>query len=262
MSELPVRPTKRALDDLGLAFPVLEQRLHRLAHPVVAHAQRIPAQVAAGGAERVASLGDRVWFKVKTGRHRAAVHRLDPAYEHQPEIVTEGAWWWLGAAGTRKGDSDADDFYTRLAAECGRAGRGTGRSSSAHLLPRSVDVRRLRAELAVQVVARVRDLVCDLIARSLCDGKVWSAQMEKYEISALVRAQAGDAYLAIVAEGFIDDRILAVILDAVPGVDPDDWQTEPDGALGIQPGFGQIIRSAIIPPEYQAKIVDQYGSPD
>jgi hypothetical protein len=259
MSELPVRPTKSALDDLGLTFPVLEQRLHRIAHPVVARAQRVPAEVAAGGAERIAVLTDRVWFKVKTGPYRAAVHRLDHAHGHRAEIAAENAWWWLGAAGTRKADSSTDDFYARLGTECRRAGRGTGGTSSAHLLPHEVDIRRLQAELAVQVVVRVRDLVCDLVARSLRDGKVWSAQMESYEISALVRARDGDAYIAIVAEGFIDDRILAVIFNAVPGVDASDWQTEPGGALGIQPGFGQIVRSAIIGPEHQAKIADRYG---
>ena len=31
--------------------------------------------------------------------------------------------------------------------------------------------------------------------------------------------------------------------------------------MGIHPGFGQIVYSAIIPPEYQSKIVDQYGAP-
>lgn len=29
--------------------------------------------------------------------------------------------------------------------------------------------------------------------------------------------------------------------------------------MGIQPGFGQIVRSATISPEWQSKIVDQYG---
>jgi hypothetical protein len=48
-------------------------------------------------------------------------------------------------------------------------------------------------------------------------------------------------------------------LRLVPGLDSADWLEEPGGAMGIQPGFGQIVRSAIIPPEYQAKIVDQYG---
>lgn len=80
-------------------------------------------------------------------------------------------------------------------------------------------------------------------------------------ISVLVRARDGDAYIAIVAEGFIDPDFLAVILRSVPGVEASDWLAEPGGAMGIHPGFGQIVYSAIIPPEYQSKIVDQYGAP-
>ncbi|WP_203899446.1 hypothetical protein [Virgisporangium aliadipatigenens] len=75
----------------------------------------------------------------------------------------------------------------------------------------------------------------------------------------LVRARDGDAYIAVVAEGFIDPEFLAVVLNCVPGVAAADWLPEPGGVMGIEPGFGQIVHSAIISPEYQAKIVDQYG---
>jgi hypothetical protein len=75
----------------------------------------------------------------------------------------------------------------------------------------------------------------------------------------LVRARDGEAHIAIVAEAFIDPNFLAVILRSVPGVDSADWLEEPGGAMGIQPGFGQVVRSAIIPPERQSEIVDRYG---
>ena len=39
-------------------------------------AQAVPEQRDAGGAERVVALTDRVWFKVKTSDHRAAVTEL------------------------------------------------------------------------------------------------------------------------------------------------------------------------------------------
>ena len=219
----------------------------------------MPLEVAAQGAERVVSIADRVWFKVKTGQHRAAVHRLDPANEHRIAISTASAWWWIGAGGTQKADSGNDDFYAQLEAECRRAGKGTGRVSSLHLLPKDVDVRRLQAELATQVVVGIRDIVCRMVANSIRDGNTWSARLQRHEISVLVRARDGEAYIAIVAAGFIDPNFLAVILRSVPGVDSADWLEEPGGAMGIQPGFGQVVRSAIIPPEYQAKIVDQYG---
>jgi hypothetical protein len=134
----PVRPTRRCLDDLGVAFPPLEQHLQAIDHPVVARAQQVPLEVAARGAERIVSIDDLVWFKVKTGQHRAAVHRLDPADEHRATVSAGSAWWWIGAAGTRKADSGSDDFYARLTAECKRAGRGSGRVSSRHLLPADV----------------------------------------------------------------------------------------------------------------------------
>ena len=171
-------------------------------------AQQVPLEVAARGAERIASIDDRVWFKVKTGRHRAAVHQLDPANEHHNAISAGSAWWWIGAAGTRKADG-SDDFYAQLEAECKRAGKGSGRVSSQHLLPTDVDLRRLQAELAVRVVIGIRDIVCRLAANSIRDGKAWSARLQRHEISVLVRARDGEAYIAVVAEAFIDPIVRA-----------------------------------------------------
>jgi hypothetical protein len=254
----PVRPTKRCLDDLGVSFPPLEQQLDVMDHPVVIRAQRVPLEVAARGAERVVAINDLVWLKVKTGPHRAVVHKL--AAGSPPAVMSAGAaWWWIGAAGVRKSDSGSDDFYARLEAECRRAGKGTGQVSSRHLLPADVDLKRLRAELATQVVIGVRDVVCRLVANSIRSGGAWSARLQGHEISVLVRARDGEAYIAVAAERYIDVDFLAVILRSVPGVHSADWLEEPGGAMGVQPGFGQVVRSAIIPPEYQSKIVDQYG---
>jgi hypothetical protein len=254
----PVRPTRRALDDLGLKFPHLERQLHRLDHPVVVRAQKIPAEVSAQGAERVVAIDDLVWFKVKTGVHRAAVHKLDSATERRPEIRDGNAWWWLGAAGTRKADSGTDDFYSRLTLECEREGKGTGRVSSVHLLPGEWDAKRLHAELAAQFTLGIKDLVGRIAANSIRDGRMWSATIQKYKISVSVRAPGGDAYIAVIAEGFVDPQFLAVVLASVPGVNSDDWLPEPEGALGIKPGFGKIIFSAIVLPERQAEIVVKY----
>lgn len=74
-----VRPTKKCLSDIGLTFPVLTRALSDLDHPVVRKSQSVPDEVAAGGAERILSLTDRVWFKAKVQSFRAAVTRLNDA---------------------------------------------------------------------------------------------------------------------------------------------------------------------------------------
>jgi hypothetical protein len=72
----------------------------------------------------------------------------------------------------------------------------------------------------------------------------------------VVRASdPSEAYLAITAEGFPDPRVIAVILDAVPGMGADDWLPEPGGAAGITPSAGQIIWPTIIPPDSQARML-------
>lgn len=252
-----VRPTKRCLDDLGLRFPSVEQSLDTLDHPVVAKAQQVPAEVAAHGAERVLLARDRVWFKVKIGMGRAVVTELDRVTEERAEFVESGAWWWIGAAGRRKQDSSTD-FYTDLAAECTRAGKGTGAASSAHLLPADIDIRRLAGELVYRSVLGIRTVVRGLIARSIRNGEVWTATLSSHTISARVQAREGEAYLAIGAEGFFDPRILAVILAAVPGVAPDDWIPEPKGVFGLEPRLGEIVYSTLIPPDAQRAILDEF----
>jgi hypothetical protein len=119
-----VRPTKRCLDDLGVAFPPYTESLSGLSHPLVRRAQSLPEEVAAGGAERIRSLGDRVWFKCKTSVYRGAVtHLTPPELESQP-LPSEAAWW-VGAAGTRQ-EGSGSDFYAQIGAEATRRGRGTG----------------------------------------------------------------------------------------------------------------------------------------
>lgn len=74
-----VRPTRRCLDDLGVAVPHLTEPLHDVDHPLVKKSQNLPKQNAAGGAERIISLTDRIWLKVKTGRWRGAATCLTKA---------------------------------------------------------------------------------------------------------------------------------------------------------------------------------------
>ncbi|MFF0230414.1 hypothetical protein [Micromonospora sp. NPDC005254] len=257
----PVRPTKRCLDDLNLGFPPLEQALDQLGNPLIVKAQLVPEEVAAGSAERILAIRDRVWFKAKVQSLRGAVTKLDPTGDYGLEIAEASAWWWIGAAGWRQEDSRRD-FYRSLAAEVERAGRGSGSGSSEHLLPRDVDVRRLRAEVAVQVTLVIKKIVRKAIAASMKTGKVCTATFSHHRVSALVRARDGEAYLAVTAEGFVDPRLLAVILGAVPHVSGSDWLPEPEGVFGIRPEPGQIIYSAIISANSQAEIMDELSDDD
>lgn len=76
-----VRPTLRCLsDDLAIApLPTLDVRLEDLDHELIRKAQQSPELDAAGGSERIESVDDRTWLKVKTGQWRGAV--LPPAWQ-------------------------------------------------------------------------------------------------------------------------------------------------------------------------------------
>ena len=217
--------------------------------------QKTPDEVRANGAEPIRSLSDRLWWKCKTSDLRAIVTKLTPA-ELADLGVPELAAWWGGAAGVRRDDS-ASDFYRQLQAEARRYGRGTGKPSTGHLLPQQVDADRLEAETAALAVEATRTIVLGLIARSLMDGKAYAAILSGHIITALVRAEkGGEAYLAIAAEGFVQPRMIALILSAVPGISESDWQAEPGGVSDIKPKEGQIIWSTMIPPYIQARILE------
>jgi hypothetical protein len=250
-----VRPTIRFLRDLGLSFPRLEEPLWRIPHPLVAHMQKTPDEVLAGGAESIRSLSDRLWLKCKTSDLRAIVTKLTPA-ELAALGIPESALWWGGAAGVRRDDS-ASDFYRQLQAETLRHRRGTGKPSSTHLLPQPVDADRLTAETAALAVEAMRAMVLSLVAGSLLDGNTHTAILSGHVITALILAQdGGEAYLAIAAEGFIQPRMIALILSAVPGISDSDWQAEPGGVSDIKPREGQIIWSTMIAPNVQARILE------
>ncbi len=222
-----VRPTKRCIADLGASLPDLGIPVEEIDHPIVVNAQSVPEQRDAGGAERVVALADRVWFKVKTSDHRAAVTELRG--EEVPDRVrpSRGAWW-IGAAGRRQADSPQRDFYAALQREC-----TTGRTvSSDHLMPADWDWKRLAAEQAV-------------------------AEFREHRIKAPVRAEDGnEAYLAIFAEGVPDPQMFALLLDCVPGVRPEDWQAEPSPLAEMEPGSGEIIWSTLFPSEVATAVLE------
>src|SRR5690242_16854472 len=112
-----VRPTRAALDDIGQPVPDLGLALEDLPSELLVKAQRLPDQVAAGGADRIVSVDDRVWFKVKTGDWRGAATQYDVRNGDSPDddVICS---WWLCSAGHRKADSAQDDFYDQLKIEC------------------------------------------------------------------------------------------------------------------------------------------------
>ncbi|MGX1693753.1 hypothetical protein ACWIBQ_00015 [Microbacterium keratanolyticum] len=246
-----VRPTKRCLDDLGLRFPPLELPLHETEHDLIAKAQRLPDETASGGAERVVAIEDRVWFKVKVGEYRGAGGRVTDVPEDIPP------YWWLVASGFRRADSKDQDFYSALEAECRRAAKGTAAVvNSDHLVPQDIDFRRWRTEQATLGVITLQRVVRELICRSAHSSGPVEATAQGQGLIAWVKSQDGETYLAIATEGFLDPREVAVVLSAVPGMTADDWQIEPGEVLGIEPGVGQLVYSAMLPPETLAAMLD------
>lgn len=249
----PVRPTKRALCDLGLTFPKLDVPLATIDHPLIGKAQDLPEAVRAGGAERIVSITDRVWFKVKVGDYRGAGGEV----ESPPDPTVPDRAWWLAAAGQRKADTPAQDFYGRLTVECQRAGKGSGGVNSDGILPQSVDYKRWAVELATLAVTAMQGLVRKAIVKSAHDGMYWTVTVQRHVIGALVRRVDGESYLAITSEGFYDQKLVAMLLSSVPGVPADDWSPEPGPVLGIEPDQGQIVFSTMIPPASLVALLEE-----
>lgn len=245
-----VRPTKRCLNDLRAVLPDLGVPLEEIDDPIVIAAQAVPAQRDAGGAQRVLSLTDRVWFKVKTSDQRAVVTELRPG--EQPDDTPSGSGaWWIGAAGHRQDDSPQRDFYASIRRES-----TTGKTVlTDHLLPQEWDWKRLTLENAVAWRGQMKRLVIRLIAMSMTSGSMAVAQFRAHRIKALVRAENGrEAYLAIIAEGIPSPEVFALLLDCVPGVSPQDWQPEPSPVADMEPASGEIIWSTLFPSDVASAI--------
>ena len=246
-----VRPTKPCLTDLALALPDLGIPLNEIDDPIIVTAQTVPHQRDSGGAQRILSLSDRVWFKVKTGDQRAVVTELrgeDLPGAFLPDV---GAWW-IGAAGHRQADSAQRDFYASIKRES-TSGKTV---STEHLLPTDWDWRRLSAEQAVAWRREMKRMVVRLIAMSLTTGQLAVAEFRQHRIKALVRADNGhEAYLAIIAEGIPDPDMFALLLDCVPGISPDNWQPEPSPLADMESSPGEIIWSTLFPSEVASAIL-------
>jgi hypothetical protein len=165
---------------------------------------------------------------------------------------TRLAPWWLGVGGFRR-EGDPGDFYASLAATADRDG------CSDRWLPQGWDWKRLELEHIYAWEHEIRRIVCELIARSLQNGYAYQAEFEHYKVTAVARAEGGETYLLIGTENIADPRVFAVIINAVPGVDPNSWMPEPKGVAGLQPGLGEIIWSTILPPAVAAGLLDAFS---
>lgn len=247
-----VRPTKRCLVDLGVPVPDLGHPLDEIDAPIVATAQSVPESRDAGGAERISSLTDRVWFKVKTRDRRAIVTQLHGG--DLPDGLPSGVGeWWLSAEGHRQADSPQRDVYASIKREC-----TVGKSvSTDRLLPIDWDWKRLNAEQTIAWRREMKHLVVRLVVMSLTTGQLAVAEFKNHRIKALVRADNGhEAYLAIVAEGVPNPEFFALLLDCVPGIQPDDWQPEPSPLAEMEPRPGEIIWSTMFPSAVADAILD------
>ena len=157
-----------------MTLPTVNLPIHQLDHPVVAHAQRVPQIDAAGGAARILARVDRVWLKVKTGRHRGGVTTVSPREAvdvtgpvHAPEWL-EG--WWLGFVGLRKEDSATDVYAVALQrSTVPRLDGGPGVDTT-WMLPTPRDARRAVAEFAAHQERAMRDQVLATIVASATSG--------------------------------------------------------------------------------------------
>ncbi|MGC4856108.1 hypothetical protein ACLQ24_22625, partial [Micromonospora sp. DT4] len=77
--------------------------------------------------------------------------------------------------------------------------------------------------------------------------------------SYLARATDGETYLVVGTENIADPKVFAVIINAIPGVDPGSWMPEPNGVMGLDPDPGEIIWSTILPPAVAAQLLDSYS---
>jgi hypothetical protein len=78
-----------------------------------------------------------------------------------------------------------------------------------------------------------------------------------WTVSVLIRADNGhEAYIAVAAAGLVDPTMFALLLTAIPGIGADDWQPERGGVAGFEPGSGEILWSAVIPPSTASALME------
>ncbi|OJX73386.1 MAG: hypothetical protein BGO91_16510 [Leifsonia sp. 71-9] len=253
-----VRPTKRALNEMDVPPPTLDIPLSELEHPLVVRAQSLPMLASDNAAERIRSLTDRVWFKVKTGSWRGAVGDVRAGVDEHTRALLDAddAWWWLTAAGPRQNDSPQRDFYARLDVEAHASGPNS--CSSDFLLPARWDLRRLEAELALALSTAIPPVVRRAAAMSMRHGEVHGFTAGPTDVRVRIRMlDDGQVYLAIGSTGVTDPKLFALLLSAFDGLTADDWLPEPGPNLNLDPAPGEILWSTMLSPVAQKSLLDE-----
>lgn len=251
-----VRPTRSALVELEIELPDLGLRLSDIEHPLVLKAQGVPAQVEVRAANRIQSLTDRAWYKVKTQEWRGAAGSVAG---HVSESVTRlltdlDQWWWLVAAGKRQSDSPQHDFYPLLAAKAYAKGKKTCRTD--FMLPGQWDVDRLEAESATVARLVVQSMVRQAAAESLKSSVILGFDIGEANVRVRVSMLGdGQVYLAVGATGIADASFFSLLFSSFPGVATGDWLPEPEGNLNIPPASGEILWSTLMTPEAQTLLL-------
>lgn len=248
----PARPTLRCLrEDLRLAVPPVNRPLDEIDHPLLRKAVQAFADPQAGH-ERIRAIDDQILFKVKVGRWRGAVW-------------VDADLPWLIAAGQRE-DGSPDDFYAALEADANAArARYNDEHSpplatatySGHLLPAREDDLRYRAEHAVRLERRLRQVVRDLVRASLLNGHEHAVMLDGAAVGVHVLAERGhETYAGIRIIGSVPPQLTATILSMVPGCDPAGWMS--DYAMPERPMAPQEqIWSNLMDPAEAAKFLDE-----
>jgi hypothetical protein len=219
-------------------------------HPLIAKAnEQFTGSVTAR--ERIAAIDDQILFKVKVQRWRGAVW----------EGIDLG---WLVGAGWRENGSTRD-FYADLSALgiAARKRHNTTHSGGlkantyvAALLPTDDDQERYRAEGTVRFARRLGATIHDLLRRSLCDGREYTAGLAGFTLGIQVRADHGhETYVAVRVAGPVPSNLTITILELVPGCDPTQWdyaESMPDRALHP----GEVAYLNLMDPTKAAKLLD------
>lgn len=253
----PVRPTLRALtEDLALPIPPVDVQLHDVDHPIIVRAQSIPAKQADHGAERILSLSDRIWLKVKTGRYRGAVTH----HAHDPELP-KATWlsgWWLGFVGLRAVGDRRDVYAQAEARSTVEKDRVAAGIDTTWMLPTERDANRRAAEFAAREEAAMRHQVLAVIAESARTGRMITTTYGHHSLEVLVKVPDNLTYLAIGMTGVHRPEEIAALLDCVPGVHREAWGVEPGDVLGITPRPAQLVFSTILDPTELAPLLERY----
>ncbi|MEO3789326.1 hypothetical protein ABGB14_03895 [Nonomuraea sp. B10E15] len=167
-------------------------------------------------------------------------------------------------------DGAVDDFYAALEANA-KAARTryntehtqpiNGATYIGHLLPSDEDRIRYQAESGVRALRHLRQAVHGLTCASLGDGYEHSVDLGTSVVGVQVRADDGhETYCAVRITGPVPADLVALVLELVPGCDPQSWA--PEARMPHRSLIGnEQIWSTLMDPHAAAKLLDSEAEP-